>query len=339
MPRLCSTALAGARSARSGTTGSPTSASFGRSSLMNAVVPGSPERALFFPHFLTTCRKLAVSTATLALVAAAAWAGRSWLLGRMRSSEAAPATPATVRVVTLAPEVVVSALHYSAAVKEFEKAELSFRLGGTVESLLQVAGPDGQMHRIHEGDRVPRGSVLARLDPADYRRDRDEAAETLAKDEAQLAKDDASSELSRNNLRRAEELASSGGISKEEVDSRRQTVKMSEAAVAGDRRDVESARIKLQQAEANLAYCTLTAPFAEGTVAARDDPRGGGRPELDHRPAEGLAWMNRGHPYPAALPASDPGDVHAGVFAMSRRPPTSTERSAARRADSWGSSM
>ena len=308
---------------------------------MNAAMPGSPERAPFFRRFLTICRKLTVSTAILALVAAAAWAGRSWLVDRIRSSEAAPAVPApaTVRVVTLAPEVVVSALHYSAAVKEFEKAELSFRQGGTVESLLQVAGPDGQMHRIHEGDRVPRGSVLARLDPADYRRDRDEAAETLAKDEAQLAKDDASSELSRNNLRRAEELASSGGISKEEVDSRRQTVKMSEAAVAGDRRDVESARIKLQQAEANLAYCTLTAPFAEGTVAARDDPRGGGRPELDHRPAEGLAWMNRGHPYPAALPASDPGDVHAGVFAMSRRPPTSTERWAARRADSWGSSM
>ena len=167
---------------------------------MNAAMPGSPERAPFFRRFLTICRKLTVSTVILALVAAAAWAGRSWLVDRIRSSEAAPAVPApaTVRVVTLAPEVVVSALHYSAAVKEFEKAELSFRQGGTVESLLQVAGPDGQMHRIHEGDRVPRGSVLARLDPADYRRDRDEAAETLAKDEAQLAKDDASSELSRN---------------------------------------------------------------------------------------------------------------------------------------------
>ncbi len=72
---------------------------------------------------------MTVSTAILALIAAAAWAGRSWLVDRIRSSEAAPAVPApaTVRVVTLAPEVVVSALHYSAAVKEFEKAELSFR--------------------------------------------------------------------------------------------------------------------------------------------------------------------------------------------------------------------
>jgi RND family efflux transporter MFP subunit len=242
----------------------------GRSLPMNAA-PGSPERAPFFRRFLTVCRKVTASIVILALVTAVAGAGRSWLAGRIRSSEAAPGAPApaTVRVVSLLPEVVASALHYSAAVKELEKAELSFRQGGTVESLLQVTGPDGQMHRVHEGDRVPRGSVLARLDPADYRRDRDEAAETLAKGEAQLAKDDASSELARNNLRRAEDLASSGGISKEEVDSRRQTVKMSEAAVAGDRRDVESTRIKLQQAEANLAYCTLTSPFAEGTVGAR----------------------------------------------------------------------
>jgi hypothetical protein len=57
----------------------------------------------------------------LALVASAAGAGRSWLLGRLESSEAAPAAaaPATVRVVALEPEVVASALHYSAAVKEF----------------------------------------------------------------------------------------------------------------------------------------------------------------------------------------------------------------------------
>ena len=192
---------------------------------MNAAMPGSLERAPFFRSFLTICRKLTVSTAILALVAAAAWAGRSWLLGRMRSSEAAPAAPATVRVVTLEPETVVSALHYSAAVKEFEKAELSFRKGGTVESLLQVAGPDGQMHRVHEGDRVPRGSVLARLDPADYRRDRDEAAEKLASAEATLAKDEADSELARNNLRRAEELAPSGAIGKEDLDLRRQTLK------------------------------------------------------------------------------------------------------------------
>ena len=145
------------------------------------------------------------------------------------------------------------------------------------------------MHRVHERDRVPRGSVLARLDRADYQRDRDEAAEKLASAEASLAKDEADSELARSNLGRAEKLAVSGAIAKEELDQRRQTFRKDEAAVAGDRRDVESARIKLQQAEANLAYYTLTAPFAEGTVAARDDPRGGGRPELDHRPAEGLA--------------------------------------------------
>jgi multidrug efflux pump subunit AcrA (membrane-fusion protein) len=215
---------------------------------MNAAAPGTTERASFFRRFMTICRKWTLCTAILALVAAAAGAGRSWPVGRIKSSEAAPTAPApaTVRVVTLEPEAVVSALHYSAAVKEFEKAELSFREGGTVESLLQVAGPDGQMHRVHEGDRVPSGAVLARLDTADYRRDRDEADEKLASAEATLAKDEADSELARNNLQRGEELAPSGAIGKEDLDLRRQTLKKDEAAVAGARRDVQSAHIKLQ---------------------------------------------------------------------------------------------
>lgn len=238
---------------------------------MKAAAPGSPERAPFFRRFLTICRKSTVSLLILALVGGAAGAGRSWLVGRIRAStEAATApAPATVRVVTLEPEVVASALHYSAAVREFEKAELSFRQAGTVESLLEVAGPDGRMHRVHEGDRVPRGAVLARLDPADYRRDRDEAAEKLASAEATLAKDEADAELARVEFRRTDNLFRRGSATASEDDQARAKMLSAAAAVAGDRRDVEAARIKLQQAEANLAYCTLPSPFAEGTVAAR----------------------------------------------------------------------
>jgi RND family efflux transporter MFP subunit len=189
----------------------------------------------------------------------------------MRPSEAAQAVlpPTTVRVVTLAPEVVLSALHYSAAVKEFEKAELSFRLGGTVESLLQVAGPDGQMHRVHEGDRVPGCAALARLDPADYRRERDEAVEKQASVKAQLAKDEADSELAQVEFRRVDNLARRGSATASEHDTARARRRTTAAAVESDRRAVESARIKLQQTEANLGYCTLASPFAEGTVAAR----------------------------------------------------------------------
>jgi RND family efflux transporter MFP subunit len=154
-------------------------------------------------------------------------------------------------------------------VKEFAKAELSFRLGGTVESLLQVAGPDGPMHRVHEGDRVPKGAVLARLDPADYRRDRDEAAEKLASAEATLAKDEADSALARVEFRRADTLFRRSSATASEDDQARAKMLSAAATVAGDRRDVASYRIKLQQAEANLGYCTLTSPFAEGTVSAR----------------------------------------------------------------------
>jgi RND family efflux transporter MFP subunit len=125
------------------------------------------------------------------------------------------------------------------------------------------------MHRVHEGDRVPRGAVLARLDPADYRRERDEAAEKLASAEAQLAKDEADSGLAQAEFRRTDNLVRRGSATASEQDQARARKLSTAAAVAGDRRDLEAARIKLQQAEANLAYCTLTSPFAEGTVSAR----------------------------------------------------------------------
>jgi len=79
---------------------------------MNAAASGSPERAPFFRRFLTVCRKMTDSAATLTLVTALAGAGQVWLAARVGlPTAAAPATaPVTVRVIALAPEVVVSAL-------------------------------------------------------------------------------------------------------------------------------------------------------------------------------------------------------------------------------------
>ena len=84
---------------------------------------------------------------------------------------------------------------------------------------------------------MPKGSVMARLDPADYRRDRDEAAEKLASAEADLAKDEADSELARNELRRGLELAPSGAIGKEDptADAALATVKRGREANASQR--------------------------------------------------------------------------------------------------------
>jgi RND family efflux transporter MFP subunit len=220
---------------------------------------------------MTKCRKSTTGLLVVAMVTGAALLSRAWLSARADALATKPglAAPATVRVVTLRPEVVASSLSYSAGVKEIEHADLSFRVGGTVEALHQVMGPDGKLHSLHEGDRVPKGTVLARLDPADYRREHAVAVEKLATAEAKLAQAESESSLAQQEFHRAEQLLKRKAGTVAELDTARAKLLSTAAGVAGARRDVESSRINLDQAAANLSYCTLSSPFDEGTIAAR----------------------------------------------------------------------
>jgi membrane fusion protein (multidrug efflux system) len=67
----------------------------------------------------------------------------------------------------------------------------------------------------------------------------------LRADVAMLRSKQASLELARNNLKRGESLARSGGIGKEELDERRQTVKVAEAAVDQALQAVYATRVSL----------------------------------------------------------------------------------------------
>jgi len=93
---------------------------------------------------------------------------------------------------------------------------------------------------VREGDVVEEGQVLARLDPTDF--------------EIALEDRRAAFENTQRNFRRAAELIDSGSISRLDY----------------DRMEAEfrSARASLAQAEANLNYATLRAPF-RGRVARR----------------------------------------------------------------------
>ena len=101
--------------------------------------------SLFFGPFLTKCRKSAIGLFVFLSVTGVTVAGR-WLLAssaEARKIKPADAPPVSVRVVEVRDEVVASGVRYSAVVKELNKAELSFRVGGTVEFLHQVEGPGG----------------------------------------------------------------------------------------------------------------------------------------------------------------------------------------------------
>ena len=60
--------------------------------------------------------------------------------------------PVAVEVKAIRSEPVLSAMRFSATVREEHRVELSFKVPGTVKSLLQVPGLDGKLRNVHEGD-------------------------------------------------------------------------------------------------------------------------------------------------------------------------------------------
>lgn len=120
--------------------------------------------------------------------------------------------------------------NFPGTVDASQRAEVGFRVGGVLQELL-----------VREGDLVESGQVLARLDPTDFR--------IIVEDRR------ATFENAERNFERAKELIVDGNISKFDYDKMEANYKTSAAA--------------LSQAEQDLAYTELKAPFA-GRIARRD---------------------------------------------------------------------
>jgi multidrug efflux system membrane fusion protein len=130
---------------------------------------------------------------------------------------------------------------------------------GTVQALNTVlvrARVDGAIEEVlfKEGQIVSRGDVLVKLDPLPF-----EAQ--LRVNQAQLAKDVASLDNAKVDLRRYEELLKADSTSTQVRDTARSLVAELTAAVANDAAQVDLARL-------SLSYTTIKAPIT-GRVGAR----------------------------------------------------------------------
>lgn len=132
-------------------------------------------------------------------------------------------------IVVAAPKGAAGMRQFPARIDAMHKAELAFRVPGTIKEL-----------PVKEGDRVESGQLLAALDPTDYE---------IAVKDAQASFDRASKDF-----HRAKELVGKGFISRTDFDTKEAEYKNAEAA--------------LHRAKQDLAYTRLTASFA-GIIAKR----------------------------------------------------------------------
>jgi len=130
---------------------------------------------------------------------------------------------------------------------------------------------DGKIISISftEGQDVPKGFVLARIDPTTYQAQYDQAVAKKAQDEAQLA----NARLDRERYTR---LSQTNAINKQQLDTQRALVAQLEAQVNLDQAAIDNAR-------AILAYTDIIAPLAgrtgirmvdEGNIVRASDATG-----------------------------------------------------------------
>jgi multidrug efflux system membrane fusion protein len=160
-----------------------------------------------------------------------------------------------VRVEKVATETAATGLRYSATIQPYEQVPLAFKVGGYLRELRQLPGPDGRLRSLQQGDAVARGTVLARIDAADYQEKVNQAKAQVAEAEASLLK-------TRADAARAESLYKAQAMTRPDYDA-------ATSGLAGATARAEGARAQLEAAHLSLADTTLVAP-RDGVILARN---------------------------------------------------------------------
>jgi len=168
------------------------------------------------------------------------------------ASEPRPLTP--VRVAQVQNIATGSETRYSANIVPNAQVDVTFKSGGYVVSIRQIAGIDGRMRSIDTGDWVSRGTVLAVVRQQDYTDRREQA-------QSQLARAQADYDHAKLSFDRTSNLYSSQSATKPEFDQAKAQYDSSIASL-------NNTKASLAEAQTALDDSSLRAPF-DGWVIKR----------------------------------------------------------------------
>ena len=154
----------------------------------------------------------------------------------------------TVELTNIRHLAVTNKLNYTGDVTANEQANIYSRVSGNIEKIY-----------VDIGDFVPQGKLLASIDRAVL-------MQTLRQTDGLLKQAKATLENNRVNYERNKELFEKGLIPKSDLDNARTTMTVSEAGV-------ESAVANFRNAETQLGFCSIRAPFS-GYITKRLLDRG-----------------------------------------------------------------
>ena len=209
-------------------------------------------------------------------------------IGCKTKAQEKPVKP--VKVKTVERHTGASNVHYSASIRPSSQVEVSFKVGGYVESIKSAEG-----RYIQAGDVVAKGAVLAQLRQSDYaakvneaKSQQGEARSTLDTNNAQLKEAITAVETSRAQLKdsqaalerarldfeRAEALFATQSITKPDFDAAKERFEVNKAKVEAARAQLAVAEAKVNTAKFQIGVAESRVRTTEATVYTASIPLG-----------------------------------------------------------------
>ncbi len=156
-----------------------------------------------------------------------------------------------VRYITVTKTQSDTAREFTGIVRPSMESTLSFKVGGTLESL-----------NVSVGDQVKQGDILAQLDDTDYKIDLDQAVSS--KNNVLATENSAKTNVmtAKLNFERIEKLYESQSESLSELEKAENNFKTANAQLTAAVSQIVNAESKIEAAKNQLKYTILSAPFA-----------------------------------------------------------------------------